>query len=41
MTFALALLTLVAWFAIGLALYDIYRIKRYGYVKSKHLKGLK
>lgn len=32
----LLILTIVAWVAIVLAVKDIYRIKRYGYIKKKH-----
>lgn len=32
----LLLLTIAAWVAIILAVKDIYRIKRYGYIKKEH-----
>lgn len=36
---ALAVFTLVAWAAIFVAVKEIYRIKRYGYVKREHTRG--
>lgn len=35
----LLLLTVVAWIAIAVAIKEIYRIKRYGYVKKEHLRA--
>lgn len=35
----LLLLTLIAWVAIYVAAKDIYRIKRYGYVKREHIRS--
>ena len=35
----LALLTVVAWAVIIVALKEIYRIKRYGYVKHEHVRS--
>ena len=32
----LLILTIAAWVAIVLAVKDIYRIKRYGYIKKEH-----
>ena len=34
----LAVLTLAAWAAIFVAVNEIYRIKRYGYVKREHIR---
>lgn len=36
---ALAVLTVVAWVAIIVAIKEIYRIKRYGYVKRAHIQS--
>jgi hypothetical protein len=35
----LAVLTLAAWAAIFVAVKDMYRIKRYGYVKPEHTRS--